>query len=162
MRSKHNVQLTEEQRVELEQLTHKGNAAARVQNRARILLLADRGKSDAQIVDALSVSKPTVERIRCLFCNEGLQRALYHKKGSGRPPRITGEVEAHLSMLACSTPPQGSARWTLQLLADQMVVLGYIDTISDTKVHDILKKTSSSLGSQSSGVSVAKGQTPGL
>lgn len=162
MRTKHNIQLSDEQRVELEQLTRTGNAAARVQNRARSLLLADKGKSDAQIVNALSISHPTVQRIRRLFCAQGLQRALYHKKSPGPPPRITGEAEAHLTMLACSTPPEGRARWTLQLLADQMVTLGYVDSICDTKVHDILKKTNSSLGSTSSGVSQAKGRTPAL
>ena len=159
MRSKHTVQLSDEQRVELEQLTRTGNAAARALNRARILLLANKGKRDAEIVDALSISKPTVERIRRLFCSFGLQRALYHKKSTGRPPRITGEVEAHLTMLACSTPPEGRARWTLQLLADQMVVLEYVDAISDTKVHDILKKTNSNLGRRRSGVSQAMDQT---
>lgn len=158
MRSKHAVQLSDEQRIELEQLTRTGTAAARVLNRARILLLADRGKSDAQIVDALSVSHPTVQRIRRLFHTEELQRALYHKKSPGPPPRITGEAEAHLTMLACSTPPEGRTRWTLQLLADQMVTLGYVESISDTKVHDILKKTNSSPGSTSSGASQAKGQ----
>lgn len=159
MRSKHTVQLNDEQRIELEQLTRTGNAAARVQNRSRILLLADSGKSDAEIVDALSISHPTVQRIRRLFCGEGLHRALYHKKSPGSPPRITGEAEAHLTMLACSTPPEGRARWTLQLLADQMVVLGYVERISDTKVHDILKKTNSNPGRRRSGAFQAKDQT---
>lgn len=146
MRTKHAIRLSDEQRVELEQLTRTGKAAARVQNRARILLLADRGKSDADIIDALSTSKPTVQRIRRLLCTEGLYGALYDKKRPGRPPHHTGETEAHLTMLACSSPPKGRGRWTLQLLADQMVVLGYVDYISDTKVLDILKKTRSSLG----------------
>jgi transposase len=159
MRSKHTIQLNDEQRIELEQLTRTGTAAARVLNRARILLLANRGKSDAEIVDALSISHPTVQRIRRLFCGEGLHRALYHKKSPGPPPRITGEAEAHLTMLACSTPPEGRARWTLQLLADQMVMLGYVESISDTKVLDILKKTNSNRGSASSGAFQAKDQT---
>ena len=119
--------------------------------------MADRGKSDAQIVDALSTSKPTVERIRRLCCTQGLHRALYDKKKPGRPPLHTGETEANLTMLACSTPPDGRGRWTLQLLADQMVVLGYVvlgyaEYISDTKVLDILKKTNSSPGRKRSGV----------
>ena len=75
---------------------------------------------------------------------------------------ITGEAEANLTMLACSTPPEGRARWTLQLLADQMVVLGYVESISDTKVAGILKKTNSSPGRRSSGASQAKDQTPAL
>jgi Homeodomain-like domain len=93
----------------------------------RIVLLAHRGKSDADIVDALSTSKPTVERVRRLFCTEGLYGglvrracteglygALYDKKRPGRTARITGEEEAKLTMLACSSPPDGRKRWTLQ------------------------------------------------
>jgi putative transposase len=159
MKTKHIIQLSDEQRVELEHLTRTGNAAARVLNRARIILLSDRGKSDVEVVDALSISRPTVQRIRRLFCVEGLHRALYHKKSPGPPPRITGEAEAHLTMLACSTPPEGRARWTLQLLADQMVILGYVESISDTKVHDILKKTNSNPGKRNSGASQAKDRT---
>lgn len=151
MRTKHAIQLTDEQRAELEQLTRTGHAAARVHNRSRILLLADRGKSDKEIVDALSTSKATVERIRRLYCTHGLHRALYDMQKPGRPPIHTGETEANLTMLACSTPPHGRARWTLQLLADQMVVLGYTEYISDTKVMDILKKTNSSPGRKRSG-----------
>ncbi len=152
MRTKYAIKLTDEQRAELEQLTRTGKAAARVLNRSRILLMAHRGKSDAQIVDALSISHPTVERIRRLCCTEGLHRALYDKERPGRPPLHTGETEANLTMLACSTPPEGRGRWTLQLLADQMVVLGYAEYISDTKVMDILKKTNSSPGRRRSGV----------
>lgn len=151
MRTKYAIQLNDEQRAELEQLTRTGKAAARVQNRSRILLMADKGKSDAEIVDALSISKPTVERIRRLYCTEGLHRSLYDKKKPGRPPVHTGETEAGLTMLACSTPPDGRARWTLQLLADQMVVLGYTEYISDTKVLEILKKTNSGPGRRKNG-----------
>ncbi len=151
MRTKYAIQLSDEQRAELEQLTRTGKAAARVQTRARILLMADRGKSDGEIVDALSISHPTVERIRRLCFTEGLHRALYDKKRPGRPPLHTGETEANLTMLACSTPPDGRGRWTLQLLADQMVILGYAEYISDTKVMDILKKTNSNPGRRRSG-----------
>jgi transposase len=146
MRTKHAIQLADEQRTTLEQLIRTGKAAARVQNRARILLLAHRGKSDAEIVDALSTSKPTVERVRRLFCTEGMDRALYDKKRPGRPALITGEEEAKLTMLACSSPPEGRKRWTLQLLAGKMVELGYVDTISGTHVGNLLKKTNLSLG----------------
>ncbi len=146
MRTKHTIQLADEQRIMLEQLIRTGNAAARVQNRARILLLAHRGKSDADIVDALSTSKPTVERIRRIFCTEGLYGALYDKKRPGHPAIITGEEEAKLVMLACSSPPDGRKRWTLLLLAGKMVELGYVDAISDTHVANLLKKTNVSLG----------------
>ncbi len=151
MRSRYTIQLSDEQRRELEQLIRTGKAAARVLNRARILLLANRGKNDQEIVDALSTSLSTVLRVRHLFNNEDLHGALYAKKSPGRPPIHTGETEANLTMLACSTPPDGRGRWTLQLLADQMVLLGYVEYISDTKVLDILKKTNSNLGRRRSG-----------
>ncbi len=152
MSSRYTIQLSDEQRIELEQLIRTGKAAARVLNRARILLLANRGKSDQEIVDALLTSAPTVLRVRHLFNNEGLHGALYAKKSPGRPLIHTGVTEANLTMLACSTPPDGRGRWTLQLLADQMVLLGYTEYISDTKVLDILKKTNSNPGRKRSGV----------
>ena len=146
MRRAQPIQLSGEQRAELEQLIRTGNAAARVQTRARILLLSSEGKKDAQVVQSLLTSPATVQKTRRLFRTEGLQRALYDKPRPGRPTRITGDVEAKLTMLACSTPPEGRSRWTLQLLADKMVELQYIDTISDQAVHDTLKKTNLSLG----------------
>lgn len=150
MRTARPIQLSGEQRAELEQLIHTGNAAARVQTRARILLLSSQdrsdGRRDAYICEALHTSEATVQKTRRLFFREGLQRALYDKPRAGRPPRITGVVQAQLTMLACSTPPEGRSRWTLQLLADKMVELHYIDIISDQAVSDTLKKTNSSPG----------------
>lgn len=146
MRTAQPIQLNGKQRAELEQLIRTGNAAARVQTRARILLLMSDGKREAEVVQALLTSPATVQKTRRRFRTEGLQRALYDNPRPGRPPRITGEIEAKLTMLACSTPPEGRSRWTLQLLADKMVELQYIDTISDQAVHDTLKKTNLSLG----------------
>lgn len=146
MRKAQPIQLSGEQHAELEALIHTGHAAARVQTRARILLLSSEGKSEAEIVAALHTSPPTVYSVRRLFRMEGMQRALYDKPRPGRPPRITGEVEAKLAMLACSTPPEGRERWTLQLLADKMVELEYIQAISDQAVYKTLKKTNLSLG----------------
>lgn len=146
MRKAQPIQLSGEQRAELEALIRTGNAAARVQTRARILLLSSEGRSEAEIVAALHTSPATVYSVRSHFRTEGLQRAVYHKKSPGRPPRITGEVQAKLTMLACSTPPEGRGRWTLQLLADKMVELRYIEAISDQAVYNTLKKTNLSLG----------------
>jgi putative transposase len=146
MRKAQPIQLSGEQRAELETLIRTGKAAARVQTRARILLLSSEGKSEAEIVAALHTSPATVQKTRRHFRMEGLHRALYDKPRPGRPPRITGEVEAKLAMLACSTPPEGRERWTLQLLADKMIELEYIDTISDQAVYKTLKKTNLSLG----------------
>ena len=148
MRTAQPVQLSGEQRAELEALIRTGKAAARVQTRARILLLSSEGesKSEAEVVAALHTSPATIYSVRRHFRTKGLQRALYDKPHAGRPPRITGEVRAHLTMLACSTPPEGRDRWTLQLLADRMVELQYIDAISDQAVYYTLKKTNLSLG----------------
>lgn len=146
MRRAQPIQLSGEQRAELEALIRTGHAAARVQNRARILLLSSEGKGEAEIVSALHTSPATVYSVRSHFRRAGLQRALYDKPRPGRPPRITGDVEAKLSMLACSTPPEGRERWTLQLLADKMIELEYIDAISDQAVYKTLKKTNLSLG----------------
>lgn len=143
MRTAQPIRLSGEQRAELEALIHTGKAAARVQTRVHILLLSgeNEGKSVAEIVAALHTSPTTVYSARRHFRTEGMRRALYDKPHAGRPSRITGEVEAHLTMLACSTPPQGRDRWTLQLLADKMVELQYIEAISDQAVHYTLKKT---------------------
>ena len=108
-------------------------------------MLAAEGKSNQQIADALGVSWRTVIRIRNRFKEERLQAIKEHSR-PGRPARITGDIEAKLVMLACSQPPEGRARWTLQLLADKMVELGYIDTISDVGVMKRLKKTGLDLG----------------
>jgi putative transposase len=146
MRTAQPIQLSGEQRAELEQLTRTGKAAARVQTRARILLLSSEGKSQDEIVAALHTSPATIYSVRRHFRTQGMQRALYDKPRPGRPPLITGDVQAKLVMLACSTPPEGRDRWTLQLLADKMVQLQYIDAISDQAVYYTLKKTNSSPG----------------
>jgi transposase len=144
------VSLTDEQREHLHQLTHSGNAPARVQTRARILLLADRSpnkdrpgepNTHFQITEALSVSGQTISTICRRFVLEGMEAALYEKPRPGQTPKITGEVEAQLVLLACSDPPKGSTRWTMQMLADKLVELRLVDSISDSAVCDRLKKT---------------------
>ena len=154
--SKHvSVFLTQEQRDCLQQLTRSGNAPARVQTRARILLLTDRSPdngrqgerhSHLQISQSLCVSSPTISAICRRFVREGMEAALYEKPRPGQTPKITGEVEAQLVLLACSDPPTGSARWTMQMLADKLVELRLVDSISDSAVCDRLKKTRSNRG----------------
>jgi hypothetical protein len=147
------VSLTDENRESLRHLTRSGIAPARVQTRARILLLADRGqgerRSHLQISQALSVSGPTVSAICRRFVLDGMETALYEKPRPGQTPKITGEVEAQLVLLACSDPPTGSARWTMQMLADKLVELRLVDSISDSTVCERLKKTKSNLGKPS-------------
>ena len=145
MRRAQQIQVTEEQRAELKKLVNTGRGQARVLTRARIVLMAGKGEGNQAIADALGVSWRTVIRIKARFKEEGLEAIKEHAR-PGRPPRITGDVEAKLVMLACSAPPEGRARWTLQLLADKMVELGYIDTISDVGVMKRLKKTGFVLG----------------
>lgn len=144
------IQLTEEQRTELEQMIRVGNVPARTNARARILLLSDRSqgqkRTDQEVAEAVLCSKRTVAHVRRRFLTGGLRAALYDRARPGAKPKFTGEVEARLTMLACSDPPEGAARWTLRLLADRMVELGYVDAISHVSVRELLKKTGSSPG----------------
>jgi transposase len=149
------VFLTPERRHELEQMNHSGNHSARTLTRARILLLTDRsngqGRTDEQVAEVLACSKSTVSNVRLRFLNEGLEAALYDKPRPGRAPKITGDIEAQMTVLACSNPPQGCARWTVRLLADQMVEVGLVDSIHYTTVGERLKKTNSSPGKSNPG-----------
>lgn len=140
------VSLTDDERQHLHQLTTKGHTKARRLKRAQILLLADQGTTDQQIKDALSVSIPTIERIRKRFVVEGLEQALSEKPRKGKAPLLDGKQEAHLVALACSDAPEGQAKWTMQLLADRLVALELVETISRETVRRTLKKTTSSLG----------------
>lgn len=149
---RYKVTLSAEERAKLTQLVNKGKAAARKLAHARILLLADEGDSgpgwkDDQIVAALSISRSTVERVRQAWVMEGPEAALNHKRPYTTRQRILdGEAEAHLVKLACSAPPEGRERWTMQLLADKLVELGVVESVSDETVRQTLKKTTSSRG----------------
>jgi transposase len=140
------VTLTQQQRQQLEQMTRSGNAPARVQTRARILLLADRSQGERrthrQIAEALDVCGVTISALCRRFVTDGLEATLYEKPRPGQKPKITGAVEAQLVLLACSDPPQGFAKWTMQMLADKLVELELVDSIGDSAVCDRLKKTS--------------------
>jgi hypothetical protein len=144
------VELNEEERMELQQLIHAGNAPARTQTRARILLLSDRSqgqkRTDQAVAAAVLCSPSTVGNIRRRYAAGGLPQALNDKGWPGAKPKLTGELEAQLTMLACSTPPHGYAHWTLRLLADQLVELGYVDEVSHVTVGEWLKKTNLSPG----------------
>lgn len=149
--SKHvTIHLTPEQRQTLTELIRKGKSAARVQQRARVLLLSDRSqgkpKTEAEISSALLCSATTVGNIRRRFARAGMKVALYDKPHARAKPKVTGEVEAKLVTLACSAPPDGRSRWTLRLLAQKMVELHYVESLSHVTVHQVLKKTRLSLG----------------
>ena len=147
--------LTPEQRQELEQMTRSGNLAVRTLNRVRILLLTDKsiGNSytDQQIADILLCNPNTVGCVRRRCLQEGVQAALYDKPRPGSAPKITGDIEAQLTVLACSNPPEGYARWTVRLLADKVVELGLVETIHYTTVATRLKKTKLSPGKSNLG-----------
>jgi putative transposase len=155
MSEHHRVTLAEEQRASLTAMIRTGSSPARVQTRARILLLSDRSlggrRTQKQISEALQVCELTIGTICRRFVREGMDAALYEKPRPGQTPKITGEVDAHLTMLACSDPPDGHARWTMQLLADKLIELGLVESISDTAVCDHLKKMRLSRG-RSSGI----------
>ena len=151
MTTKYHIYLTKENRQELESLIRSGASSARTQTRARILLLTDENqkkkKRTVEIASALMCSLPTITNIRKKFVEGGLENALYDQPRSGAIPKITGEIEAQLTLLACSAPPEGRVRWTLQLLADQLVELKLLDSISDVAVMHRLKKMNLNLGS---------------
>lgn len=155
---KHRVTLDAEERAALERLVNVGKGAARRLIHARILLLADTalgpGRPDTDIVSALGISLRTVERVRQRLVTEGFSAALDHRPQPARPDKvkIKGDVEQKLVQLACSDPPQGRCHWTLQLLADELVVLGLVEAISVETVRQALKKTTSSRGSLNPGV----------
>jgi transposase len=156
MYKKYIVRLTQEQRTQLETLVRSGRTHARKLLYGRILLKADADGpdhwTDEKIAEALEVSTATVARERRRFCEEGLEVALMPRK-PGRPRRrvLDGRAEAHLVALSCSEPPEGRERWSLRLLADRMVELGYADELSYETVRRTLKKTVSSLTSNVSG-----------
>lgn len=146
---KYVVSLAPEELVELQQLVSAGKAAARRLAHAWILLLADRDDClDEEIAQTLGVSLRTVERVRKRLVTEGLEAAIDHRPQPPRPDKIKirGDLEQKLIELACADPPRGRCRWTLRLLADEMVVLGWADAISVETVRQALKKTTSSRG----------------
>jgi len=152
MRKQYVVRLSEAERAALRTLTSRGDAPARVQTHARILVKANRGEAgpewtDDAISTALEVDPTTVARVRKLYVTEGLEAAL-HRKAPDRVYRrkLDGEQEARLVAVACSEPPSGHKRWTLRLLATRLVELEVVETVSYETVRQTLKQTGSSRG----------------
>jgi transposase len=156
MVKKYIVSLSEAERHSLEQIATTGKRSAPTINHARILLKADSQQPngswrDQDIKAALDISIRTIERVRQRFVEEGLDAALKPRPGQGRKPKLDGDVEAHLVALRCSEPPNGQGRWTLRLLASQMVELEYIDQLSHESVRQGLKKTNCNPGDKLAG-----------
>ena len=151
-KKKYIVTLTDEERSSLEDLTKKGRSPAYKLNHARILLLADTNREgggwrDLDISQTLKISVATIERVRQRLVEEGLSAALGRKTTpKQRQRRLDGKQEAYLIALTCSSPPEGQGRWTLRMLAERMVELDYVETVSHETVRQTLKKTSSNLG----------------
>lgn len=137
------IELSKEDRRYLKTLFAGGHGSNRTHNRARILDLLAKKTTPPEIVRLLGCSLMTVYHIKRRFLSEGLESALKEKPRSGKPMTISGEVRARITALACSEVPDGRARWTLRLLADKAVELGFCDSISHNHVGQILKKTSS-------------------
>ena len=155
---KYIVRLKKQERLHLLDIIHKGKSSAELNKKARILLKADQHQdqwlTDKQIASAVDVSVPTVERLRKRFVEEGFEVCLTRspRKSPAHNLKLDGHLEAKIVTLACSEPPRGSSRWTLQLISDQLVSLNYVDKISLSTVYRGLKKTKSNHGRRSHGV----------
>ena len=137
---KQHVQLTPADRELLENLIRKGQHTAKAYRRAVALLELDRGQTYTAVSRTLQVSFPTLLTWAALYKEKGL-KVLEDEPRSGRPVQISGGQRAMITALACSDPPEGYARWSLRLLADKAVELGYFEQLSHTEVANILKKT---------------------
>ena len=151
MSKKYRVFLNGKKRSRLSKLVSTGTEKARKITRARILLLADESpsgpcKTDKEIMDALGVCARTVALTRQRFTEDDIEGALNEKPRSGRPREFTGREEAKLTLIACSDPPEGRNRWSVRLLADKLVELEIVDSISRESVRKYLKKGMSSHG----------------
>jgi len=145
------VELTSEERSGLKHIIKAERMAAHKRRHARILLKADQGPQgpawkDADIANAFDCTIKSVERLRKRLVENGLETAMDHgNRGSYRAKKLDGVAEAHLIATACSSAPQGRNRWTVRLLAEQMVALGFVDSCSKSTVHNTLKKMNLSL-----------------
>lgn len=150
---KYVVELSAAERSQLESMLRRGKSSARRQARARILLKADEGMLNQDIMQALDVSETMVYRARQRFVEEGVEAALDDKPRPGQRPKLDDKQCAHVIAIACSEAPEGHDHWTLRLLADKVVELGFAEAFSHEGVRAVLKKTSSSHGKRSNGAS---------
>ncbi len=146
------VTLTAAERQQLLDLLKRGTAKARTLRRANVLLLADEGRPDHLIATTVHVSLQTVRNLRKRFAAGALEAALYERPRPGATPKLDAKQEAFLIALACSAPPSGRESWTMQLLADRLVALELVKSISDETVRRTLQKMCSSRGRRNRGV----------
>jgi transposase len=137
---KYKVKLEADEREQLLEMTRKGEIGARKMKRAQILLKADESWKDQDIIEALNTSRSTVERTRKRFVEGGLNKALNEDPRPGQRVKLAGNAEAHLVALTCSDAPGGRDHWPLRLLADKLVELGVVESISHETVRQTMKK----------------------
>ncbi len=152
-RKAQSIKLSTNELRSLTTIVKRGATRARVQTRARVLDLLHRQRAPADIAAVLGVGVATVFNIKRRYLAGGLKAALHDKPRSGQPCRIDGVARAKITALACSTAPAGRARWTLRLLADKVIELGFCESISHSTVNEVLKKTGSSRTARSHGAS---------
>lgn len=145
------VMLSETDRASLQTFIHAGKATARTFTRARILLKAAEGWTDAQICEAFDVSRNTSIRVRQLYLEGGLEAVLHEKQQAPRRAALTGSQAAHLIAIACTPAPTGHDHWTMRLLGGKAVELGFVQSISPETIRHLLKKMSSNPGNTSNG-----------
>ncbi len=145
------VTLSETDRASLHTFIHAGKATARIFTRARVLLKAADGWTDAEICEALDSSRNTSIRVRQLYLEGGLEAVLHDKRQQRRRQALSGGQAAHLVAMACTPAPDGHDHWTLRLLAGKAVELGFVESISPETLRHLLKKTNSSPGNTSNG-----------
>lgn len=146
MAKRYRVTLTDVERDRLHDLTRKGKASVRMVRRAQTLLLAAEERTDEDIAKGLQIGVATVERTRRRFVEEGLEASLREQPRPGARPKLGPKQQAFVVALACTKPPEGRERWTMQLLADRVVELQIVPDITDEAIRLLLKRTSSSRG----------------
>jgi transposase len=151
MAKRYRVTLSADERERLERLSRQRTASVRMVRRAQALLLAAEGKTDEVIAARLQMGVATLERLRRRFVEEGLEASLRERPRPGARPKLGPKEQAFVVALACTKPPEGRHRWTMQMLADRVVELDLVPAITDEAIRLLLKRTSSSRGSTSSG-----------
>src|SRR5215216_725342 len=151
MAKRYRVTLSADERERLERLSRQRTASVRMVRRARALLLAAEDKTDEVIAERLRMGVATLERLRRRFVEEGLEASLRERPRPGARPKLGPKEQAFVVALACTKPPEGRHRWTMQMLADRLVELEMVPDITDEAIRLLLQRTSSSRGSRSSG-----------
>lgn len=147
------IKLSTDERSSLTTILRRGTTAARVQTRARVLDWLHRRRHPVEIAATLGLSVPTIFNIKRRYLSDSLDAALYDRPRSGKPCKIDGAARARITALACSKAPDGHARWTLRLLADRAVELGFCERISHATVKEVLKNTASNRTANAPGAS---------